>query len=145
MTRGLFIAVIVLVSTSVFADDLGRLFTTPEQRRELDALRYQEEIAHTQLQLESEEASEPVTKQEPLAPIKLKGLIYRKGGKSAVWINDASTLQGDLGLQEIRVYADDISPDQVNIKLPGGGKTIQLRVGEKYLPGSGEKLDLTTE
>ncbi|MDZ7734839.1 MAG: hypothetical protein U5P41_00780 [Gammaproteobacteria bacterium] len=85
------------------ADDFGRLFTTPEQRRALDAVRYQKETVQVEIPDEQEMAGGEDTAREPVAPIRLRGLVYRKDGRSAAWINDASTLKGDLSLEDIQV------------------------------------------
>lgn len=129
--------------TAVAAEDFGRLFTTPEQRRALDALRYQKETVRVKIPDERNTDEVKEIEQEPLAPITLRGLIYREDGRSAAWINDASTLEGDLSLEDIQVNTEDISSQRVPIRLPMEDRTIELRVGEQYLPSSDRKQDLT--
>jgi len=133
----------LVLGPAMAADDFGRLFTTPEQRRALDAVRYQKETVQVEIPNEQEMAGGEDTAREPVAPIRLRGLVYRKDGRSAAWINDASTLKGDLSLEDIQVDTDDISSGQVSIKLPTEDRTIQLRVGDQYLPSSGQKIELS--
>lgn len=134
--RYTFIAIMLLLITSQVSatDDFGRLFTTQEQRHELDVLRYHKEVVQVDIELDQDVESNKEANKEPGQPIRLKGIIYRKDGNNAAWINNANTLRGDLSLENIKVEAKDISPDHVRITLPEGRKTIRLKVGEQYLP-----------
>ena len=136
---------LLLALDAAFAADFGRIFTTPEQRQKLDALRYRTEQPEPNLILQQKSFDKPEPEPEILAPIRLDGLIYRQNGQNAAWINEASTLEGDIGLQDIGVDPKKISQDSVEIVLPGGGPAIKLKVGEKYLPSPGKKIDLEHE
>jgi len=137
----------VAFSASVSADMFGRLFTTPEGRAALDVLRYQKEVSRVEIDLEPEPDADDVRVEdtEMNMPIRLKGVVHRKNGNSAVWINESSTLRGDIALENLEIKTDDVSSSQVEVVLPGVGKSIKLKVGESYLPTSGEKLDVIPE
>lgn len=136
------ILLLLIYGTAAAAADFERLFTTPEQRRALDALRYQEQTVQVDIP-DLQDTDESSDAEQSLAPITVRGLIYRKDAKSAAWINDASTLKGDFSLDDIQVNPRNISSDLVPIRLPTEDRTIELRVGEQYLPSNNRKEDLT--
>ena len=128
----------------VLADDLGRLFFTPDERRELDRLRSQknqpkpgQEIV---VDIEPEAEPEPETVVPDIGGITVNGLVYRKGGKSTAWVNNANSYEGDLTNRYIRIDANNIKPEDVEIIIPSREKKLKLRVGEIYEPDSGETI-----
>ena len=52
-----------------------------------------------------EEPEEPEEIKPEIGGITVNGLVYRKGGKSTAWINNANTFEGNLGNQYIQVNA----------------------------------------
>ena len=69
------------------ADDLGRLFTTLEERSLLEKLRNPPPAGNSQ----APPAVDPAMRErEPEnRDIAVKGFVYRKNGRSTVWINSA--------------------------------------------------------
>lgn len=118
------ITIFCLISVVSIADDMGRLFTTPEQRyiieenRKYTTIQKQELVTEQQGELSDNEQE-----------IYLRGYIYRKNGKSTVWINDASTYTDNIEGIDI----NDIKVDGVEILLPNSDKTIDLKVGESIV------------
>jgi hypothetical protein len=98
------------------ADELGRLFFTPEQRLEMDRRR------DTNSQAATVTASDQIT---------VNGRVTRSSGRSTTWIN--GTPQNDL----------PGSRDAGRIGLRGEGESAstQLRVGETLDRTNGEKSD----
>ena len=67
------------------SDGFGRLFTTPEERRKLQVLRYSKPQVEESVELIVEEIKEPVEDVErpDIEGITLNGIVYRKGSKKS--------------------------------------------------------------
>lgn len=97
-------------ATAAADADLGRLFSTPQHRSQLDDLRRRNiPIARPQ-QAQTD------------ANIALQGIVRRSSGHSTVWIN-GKTQQDKAPLQSL-----DNSKARVAV---GEGKTQELKVGEQ--------------
>lgn len=115
-----------------------RLFTTAEQRAQLDAMRARmdgdmdddEEIltAAGVAITEDDAGIEP----EPEAPIGVRGFVRRSGGPPALW------LDGDGGPDA--TDRGRIEGNTVVVTLPDG-RTVRLKPGQVYDPESGEVRD----
>ncbi len=101
------------------AEELGRLFFTPEQRQDLDRRRATDR---------TEVEAPPQIKEGPLT---LDGHIQRSSGKSATWINGVPQYDSHGGRDPARVT---VVP---NADEPG----ISLKVGQVYERMSGEVRD----
>jgi hypothetical protein len=93
-------------------EQLGRLFHTPEQRRQLDQLR-------------SLGASRPGLEERPT--LRLDGVLRHPDGRVTTWINGQPAAAGQA--------APGRGPEQAEI-VTGPGKSVPLRVGEA-LPADG--------
>jgi hypothetical protein len=132
------LAILLAPAARVSAGDgFGRFFTTPAERAYLDQLRdkriNQQPVVDVP-KMEPAKKEKPVEQTVPVDAIKLKGLVYRKDGKSTAWINEGNSYEGDIGSQYTRVKAGKIKPDQVSIDFSGSSSEIKLRVGQSYLP-----------
>jgi hypothetical protein len=105
------------------AQEIGRLFFTPEQRQALDARR---------------KARMP---DRPSAPViaspttRLNGYVRRGNGKSTVFVNGEP-------VPEHAPEAPRIGADRVNINVGESGARAGLRPGESIDRGSGEVRDV---
>ena len=111
LKRGL-CAIALMVTIHANAEELGRLFFTPEQRKQLD-YSYAQEIS-------SGSYSNALT---------LNGIVQKHGGKRTAWIN---------GVPQAVGRSDEKSPESVAVPLPGQNKSVKLKVGQRVLlnPGS---------
>lgn len=137
LTRVVLLLLFIFTVMPLMADDMDRLFFTPDQRQILDKLRYQKPKQEKVPELVIEQ--EPVEEPEPgpvIGGIYVNGLVYRENGKSTAWINQANTNQGDLGHRYLQINADAITPDEVEIMIPSADKKVRLKVGEFYEPES---------
>lgn len=100
------LAIVALVAAPVAADELGRLFFTPEQRSLLDLAR------RTQTAAPSAGEDGAVT---------LSGIVVRSDGRQTVWIN---------GRAQSAAVASLRAPAAAVIPLPGAGGGVRLRVGQ---------------
>lgn len=109
-------------SATGFAEPLGRLFFTPEQRQRLDAGK--------KLQEEAAIAAPP--RQGP-ATVTLNGVVVRSDGQSTVWVNGKPTT--DKTSRDITAVPTN-DPAAAKITVPGSA-TTKLRVGQRLDTNSG--------
>ena len=100
----------LLACQSAAADDLGRLFFTPEQRAELD----QEHAQHADRSAGYGYGS----------VLTVNGVVQRDGGARTVWIN---------GVPQTAGKSDPKNPASVPVVLPGQSEPVKVKVGQKLL------------
>ena len=115
------------------AQELGRLFFTPEQRAALDARR--------KARVPDKPAAAPVT-ESPVT--RVNGAVRRGGGKSTVWVN-GEMIPEDAQADGARVTPRSANPGSVSIPASEGAQRYDLRVGESLDRGSGEVRDVLGE
>lgn len=98
-------------------DELGRLFFTPEQRKELD-YNYAQEAPSDNYD----------------HALMLNGVVQKRGGKRTAWIN---------GVPQEVGRSNDQSPESVAVPLPGQNKTVKLKVGQRILLNPSANPDST--
>jgi hypothetical protein len=110
----------LLIFLPVEAQDLGRLFFTPEQRAALDARR--------KARVPDKPAAVPLV----ISPTtRLDGYVRRSDGRSTVWVNGAS--------------ADDTAPQadgRVSVGVGDSRARVRLKPGEVLDRSSGEVTDV---
>lgn len=112
------IPVLVLLaacSAPGFADELGRLFFTPEQRALLELAR------RTQ-------GSGAPADADGAGGVTLSGIVTRSDGRQTLWVNGRAQPAGT---------ARDRSPSAATLPLPGGTGQVRLRVGQTLDPETG--------
>jgi len=110
------------------AQELGRLFFTPEQRTALDARR------------KARVPDKPAATPQVESPVtRVNGVVQRTGGKSTVWVNgEAIPESTQAGAQGAPRPAGG-----GRVSVPGeGSRGIDMRVGESLNRGSGEVSDI---
>lgn len=135
--------ILILILTgiipSAFADGLGRLFTSPVERKQLDKIRHTKEKPRKIEVVEVEEMLEPpapeIEKEIVVRDaIRLKGIVHRSDGKNSAWINETNTFEGNLESQFIQVPDGNITSDQATIIMPDDSTSVELKVGEVFIP-----------
>jgi hypothetical protein len=107
-------------STVVSAQDLGRLFFSPEQRAALDARR--------KARVPDKPAAAPIVASPTT---RLDGYVRRSDGRATVWVNGAQ--------------ADEASPQadgRVSVVVGESEARVRLKPGEVLDRGSGEVSDV---
>jgi hypothetical protein len=100
------------------AEPIGRIFYTPEQRAQLDALRSQKAVA---LQVRDEPVPEIVT---------YKGIVRRSDGKATVWVNNEALSEAELRDKQSIVGRVDRN-GQILLQTPqAASRQLQLKVGQ---------------
>lgn len=141
--RYVLLAVLAAVPVRAFAaDELGRLFTTPGEREQMDHAR---------------EGAPPPTIAAPTAPaqqeaaaaapgaITLRGIVDRDDGRSTAWVNDSNTWEGDAGATHRRVERSGIAGGRAVMTLPQRDTPLQMKVGQTWDPAAGRLHDLAEE
>jgi hypothetical protein len=125
--------VALLGSAGARAQELGRLFFTPEQRAALDARR---KARVPDKPAAAPQAESPVTR--------VNGAVQRSGGRSTVWVNGEAIPEGaPSGVPQPAPSAAGSG----RVSLPAGesAQRYDLRVGESLDRGSGEVRDVIGE
>lgn len=122
----LLICACVLVPASAGAQQLGRLFFTPEQRAALDARRRQRLPDKP-----SPVAISPTTR--------VDGYVKRSRGKSTIWL-DGNAIADGARPDGIRVYRGS-DPTRVRIAVGDENRRVTVRVGQTVDRATGEIKD----
>ena len=109
---------LLCLSAPAPAQELGRLFFTPQQRQDLDRRRATNRA--------EEEA--PQIKEGPLT---LEGHVQRSSGRTTTWINGVPQFDNPAGRD----------PAQVTVVPNLGEPGVSLRIGQIYERSSGEVRD----
>lgn len=127
------VSITLAAAGSAHAQELGRLFFTPEQRTALDARR--------KARVPDKPAATPVT-ESPIT--RINGAVQRGGGKSTVWVN-GEMIQENVQAEGARVLPRGPNSGRVSIPAGEGPQRHDLRVGESLDRGSGEVRDVIGE
>lgn len=114
-TAALLAAALLLPAAPAAAEELGRLFLTPERRAALERQR----------QLNIREAEARVV--EVGATLSVTGVVRRSSGKTTAWINDAP--QDEKSDTGVRVEVDRANPGTTTV-VSGEEEPARLKVGE---------------
>lgn len=140
---GLCLGVLATQAQAEANEQLGRLFSKPNERSNLNVIRQNQKIKV----ISAKEAQQPevVLNAEPAElpePITLQGYVKRNDGqKNTLWIN-GRTIQEDSTVDSIKVgrlnqrgfSKKGESTEGVDIKIPANGKHIRLKAGQMYEP-----------
>lgn len=125
---------LILFSQITFAaEPIGRLFTSPGERSNLNYLRQTKKL------ISPAKVEEPVDTLDA-APIRLpdtvnlQGYVKRNDGKEGtVWVNNQA-LQENSSNKDVAVGSLTEQSSRVPIKLSGNGKRLNLKAGQEYDP-----------
>lgn len=131
----LVIAASLQMMQPVYADDaLGRLFSTPVEREQLDQLREQQKNQPVETIVEA-----TVIESKPVVlpnAINVQGYVKRSDGKDGtVWIN-GEALQENSGNQDVQVGDLTKNSNTIPIRIPANGKRLSLKAGQEYDPAN---------
>lgn len=126
------ISLILLSQISFAAEPMGRLFTSPAERSNLDYLRQSKKL-NAPVKIETTEPLEAAPIVLPDA-VNLQGYVKRNDGKQGtVWVNNKA-LQENSSNKEVVVGKLSEQTNRVPIKLSGNGKRLNLKAGQVYDP-----------
>ena len=130
--------------------EFGRLFTTRDERQRLQQFREENpgpagseipemDTSHNARQIQTRLARRQEGARTDAPVITLKGLIYSKDRAGMVWINGQD---GGAAIDYRRLESGEILDNEVSIRMPVTGKSVQLKPGQSYHLDSGAVTDL---
>lgn len=128
MSRFLFLVACALAAPALQAQELGRLFFTPDQRASLDARRK----ARAPDRPNAPTVVSPTTR--------LDGYVKRNEGPSTVWVNGDPLLE--TSPEAPRIGATRRDDGRVSVPVGESGARVGLRPGETLDRGTGEVRDV---
>ena len=118
------------------ADNLGRLFTTPATRNELNFLRQTQKLNNAVPMVESEVSASPPPAIVLPDAVSMQGYVKRSDGKkSTVWVNNQAVQEGEK-LNDVQIGRLSKNSNKVPLKLPANGKNFSLKAGQVYSPAN---------
>ena len=112
---------------------IGRLFSTQEQRIELDRLRDDPDF-RTEAESAAERTgseSRPAPASGPLAlPVTVNGVVLRSDGHRLAWVNGVETAAGSTTSAGVRIDAEPAPGGWLRIRWPGGRTSAALKPGQ---------------
>jgi len=136
VTTGLTVGLLTLLAPDGSApaqSRLGRLFSTPEQRAELDRLRMDSsagEIAAPAPEPPPRASKSATTREAPALAATLNGVIIRGDGHRMAWIDGIETAAGGSTPAGIRVESESTPDGRLRIRLSLGRTTAVLAPGQ---------------
>ena len=128
MKRLAFLVAALLLAPIAEAQELGRLFFTPEQRAALDARR------------KARVPDKPTAATVVSPTTRLDGYVKRSQGPSTVWVNGEGQLE--TSPEAPRIGANRRDDGRVSIGVGESGARVGLKPGEILDRGTGEVRDL---
>ena len=125
------------IAPALAAEPMGRLFTSPNERSNLDYLRQtkKNEPLKVDAPVQAAEIAPPVIVVLPDA-VSLQGYVKRFDGKpSTVWVNNQSMTENSRN-KEVAIGKLNEGSNRVPIKLSANGKRLNLKAGQVYDPQS---------
>ena len=116
------------------AEPMGRLFTSPAERSNLDYLRQTKK--NEPLKVESPVLEADTTPTPIVLPdaVNLQGYVKRFDGKpSTVWVNNQAMTENSRN-KDVTVGRLAAGSNRVPIKLSANGKRLNLKAGQVYDP-----------
>jgi hypothetical protein len=126
-------------------DNLGRLFSSPNERTNLDYLRKNQKlkVVVPTPNIEQDNVVKIAPPELP-DPITLQGYVKRSDGKaSTLWVNNQPVQENStvdhvkIGKLNQRGYSKKgATLEGVEINIPANGKRVRLKAGQTYAPES---------
>jgi len=121
---------LLAASSAADAQELGRLFFTPDQRAALDARR--------KARVPDKPAATPQVEQ-PVT--RIDGAVRRSDGRSTVWVNGEAVPESSRG-EGARLQTRGAKSGRVSVPVGESAQRYDLRVGETLDRGTGEVKDV---
>lgn len=122
-------------TTYAAEDTFGKLFSTPKQRSQLDALRAAKKNQPVELQETVVQAT--IIERKPVAlpdALNMQGYVKRNDGKKGtVWIN-GEAVQEQSSNEDVQVGRLPTQGSKVPIRIPANGRRLTLKAGQVYDP-----------
>lgn len=125
-------------------EGIGRLFSSPAERIELDRLRDDFDSAKGPKPADATTGPvpDPVSGHgTPARAVRLDGIVLRGGVPRVSWVNGEMAGVENAPAEGVRIDADDVSGGQVRIRLPDGRSAVRLKPGQEIAAARGRVLE----
>jgi hypothetical protein len=133
------------------SQQLGRLFSKPNERSNLNVIRQNQKLKVTPAA--DAQQSAVITEATPIElpdPITLQGYVKRNdGAANTLWINGQAVQENSsvdrvkIGKLNQRGFSNKgASTEGVDVKIPANGKQIRLKAGQMYEPESNKVYEM---
>ena len=130
----IFFSQLVFGQMAIAAEPIGRLFTSPAERSNLDYLRQTKKKLIAPVAVDSPTDAPESSPVELPRAVNLQGYVKRNDGKhGTVWVNNQA-LQENSRNKEVTVGSLREDSNRVPLKLSGNGKRLNLKAGQVYDP-----------
>ena len=120
------------------ADEIGRLFSTADERSQLDELRKKQKITHKEVLLEkSGQKAEEATFLESYF---LNGIVKRSNGQVSIWVNGV-LVEDQASNESFRVHRRSGAKNRVTLDVDGKTRRVRLKPGQAWDPVTGKVVD----
>lgn len=126
--RQIVLALIITFTSSAYADSLGRLFFSPEQRLLLDSARRQK----VKIEEKSEEQAPEI--------VSLNGVVKRSDGHTTVWLNNRAVSDRHAP-GGVTITSQGSASDPVTFTMPQSERAVRLRVGQNLNVSTGQVVE----
>ena len=123
---------------------IGRLFSSPEQRAELDRLRNNPgsgEVAEPVVAEPRLESGPEPERGLPALAVTINGVVSRGDGHRVAWVNGVETVAGTTTIEGVRIDTDHGPGGRVRIRLPEGRMSAALKPGQTIDVVNGRVLE----
>ena len=128
----IFFSQLFFCQLALAVEPIGRLFTSPAERSNLDYLRQTKKNEPLKVESPVPEADTAPTPIVLPDAVNLQGYVKRNDGKQGtVWVNNQA-LQENSRNKEVTVGRLSDGSNRVPIKLSGSGKYLSLKAGQVY-------------
>lgn len=109
----------LIATTLTNAEELGRLFFTPQQRAMLKHGQHPD-IGNLEQPGQPDQPDQPAIAES----LTVSGIVQKDGGERTVWIN---------GVPQVAGKSDEQAPGSIPVAVPGQSQPVRVKVGQKLL------------
>jgi hypothetical protein len=127
---------LVVGQLAIAAEPIGRLFTSPAERSNLDYLRQTKKKLIAPAAVDTPAGAVEASPVALPDAVNLQGYVKRNDGKQGtIWVNNQA-MQENSGNKDVRVGKLSEISNRVPIKLSANGRHLSLKAGQVYDPES---------
>ena len=129
-------AALLLLPPALAAQDIGRLFSTIEERLRLDEIRdtydYEKRPKTAEPTLAAAGGAEEESPPAEIPPVDFNGIVRRSSGNDTLWINGDRIPSGQATADGIQIeLGRGTNNDSVRLMLPNGVESAPMKPGQR--------------
>lgn len=138
----LLLATQVAMTGPLAAQELGRLFFTPEQRAALDKARFAPEKQQPEPRVAEAKQQAPEPPPPPVGAFRVEGLVVRSAGPNTAWVDGHQVLRKGRTFKGVAVDPGAAGARGVTVRMPGEEGEVPLKPGQTFDPASARITEL---